>query len=588
MASFESKTYSKRLLHLISWSHWFTFFNILAAIALSSFYLFSETTPETIYGQAYLLTTWVSHMGFLTFMSFVLILFPLTILFPRTKFIRTAASVIFTLQLLLLLLDAFIYNKLGYHLNSSSSDQIITLISTQIEQNQRLFWFVSLILCLIILMFELIVSNYAWKHLKQLQKTIFARFVITGLVTAFIFSHITHIWADAHLDYDILRQDSVFPLSYPSTAKTLLTKYKMFNEEDYIKRKTSPLSFTQTIRQYPALDRLDNNEQNNQLCPSYTSQKQIQQSVFIILTNDQISPEQIEQFAQRSTSSSISLEHHIDTSLQQDAWFNLFYGLPNIYQQALLEQGSTPLLFQAIDKLKLAKTFTIIDSNEQTVQVEPLADEKVKKHQWFENLFSKKTSLTDISSLIFTEKSNLTNKFNNIDAGIHLIYFTQSNGYQFELFMDALLLAQKQKQLADIIWVSSIGNKTTQTSLSTKPALLIWPNKKAKVERKEMTLLTSQMDLQATLLKNWLSCNTGQNNSSNGSDLLTLNKNRVIANTVKDGIMVFNKDKSVFIDQNGNFESFSLQLNAPIVVNKDFPLMIDGVHFIKKYSEVAD
>ena len=49
MVSFDTKTYSKKLLHLISWSHWFTFFNIFAAIALSSYYLFSETAPTTLF-----------------------------------------------------------------------------------------------------------------------------------------------------------------------------------------------------------------------------------------------------------------------------------------------------------------------------------------------------------------------------------------------------------------------------------------------------------------------------------------------------------------------------------------------------------
>jgi hypothetical protein len=52
--------------------------------------------------------------------------------------------------------------------------------------------------------------------------------------------------------------------------------------------------------------------------------------------------------------------------------------------------------------------------------------------------------------------------------------------------------------------------------------------------------------------------------------------------------MIFNKDKSVFIDQKGNFESYSSQLAAPITVNKDFPLMIDGVHFIKQFSLQAE
>lgn len=224
MVAFDSKTYSKRLLHLISWSHWFTFFNIIAAIGLSSFYIFSESGPETLLGQFYLVTTWFSHMGFLTFMTFVLILFPITLIFPNTRFIRATASVVFTIQLLLLLLDAYIYSSLGYHLNASSSTQIFNLITTQIQDNSRIFWFISIVLTLVILAFELIVSNYAWKHLRDLQKIVKVKFVIIGLVSAFFFSHILHIWADANLEYDILRQDTVLPLSYPSTAKTLLTK----------------------------------------------------------------------------------------------------------------------------------------------------------------------------------------------------------------------------------------------------------------------------------------------------------------------------------------------------------------------------
>jgi hypothetical protein len=54
------------------------------------------------------------------------------------------------------------------------------------------------------------------------------------------------------------------------------------------------------------------------------------------------------------------------------------------------------------------------------------------------------------------------------------------------------------------------------------------------------------------------------------------------------GIVVFNKDKSMFVDQNGNFQSYSIQLAAPITATPDFPLMIDGVHFIKQFSKQFD
>lgn len=562
MVSFDTKSYSKKLLHLISWSHWFTFFNIIAAIALSSYYLFSETSPDTLLGQAYLVTTWLSHMAFLTFMSFVLILFPLTLIWPNTKVIRTSGSIIFTFGLLLLLLDGFIYSRLGYHLNASSSAQIIGLIK-EIAKESGIFYLVSGTLAIVILGFEFTVSNYAWKHLKQLQRTMFARYITFTLVLAFFFSHLTHIWADANLDYDILRQDTVLPLSYPATAKTLLTKYGLFDIEDYLERKTSPLSFSQAIPNYPQL--------SSSQCHSVDI---VTNSAFIIVIDDQLNEQQLAQFTRRASGSTLQLKNHIDTSSVDDAWFNLFYSLPNIYQKDILAQQTKPLLFQRLENEGLVASYTTIGGSEFS-------------DNWFENLFTEKTQLEDISSLVFAER------LNSKAPGLHLIHFktdddnkvNNKHRYQFELFIDALLLAQKQKSQKDFIWISGIGNQTPNTRLSNKSALLIVPNNH---KSKEFAQLTSHMDLQPTLIKNWLNCSVNIMNTSNGDDLLTLKKDRVLANTTDEGIVVFNKDKSVLIDQNGNFQSYSSQLAAPITINKDFPLMIDGVHFIKRFSEQAN
>tara|TARA_R110000737_G_scaffold22022_2_gene40633 strand:- start:15474 stop:17183 length:1710 start_codon:yes stop_codon:yes gene_type:complete len=563
MVSFESKPYSKRLLQLISWSHWFTFFNILAAILLSSIYVLSESMPDTLLGKTYLVTTWLSHMAFLTFMSFVLILFPITLLFPRTRFIRVVASIVFTLVLLLLLLDAYIYTRLGYHLNISSSAPILELIGNEIQQNSRAFWFVSLVLTLVILAFELIASNYAWKHLKELQKTIFARFIVTPLVAFFFFSHIVHIWADANLEYDVLRQDTVLPLSYPSTAKTLLTKYGMFDQVDYIARRTSPLAFTDAVPQYPLYQ------------GQCANKSVIKQSVFMVITDQTLHTEQLDKIKQRIKHGRLSLDNHVDNALPKEAWFNLFYSLPSIYKNAVIAQQAQPLLFQIISQKNLAKSFTIIgeDSSEKsTTNANGLLRLTTK-------LFPATTTLDDISSLIFADK------LNSYAPGLHVFYFQGNNSYQFELFLDALMSAQNKKhdneQNKDILWISSIGNASVETSLSIKPALLVLPESKNKAIDK----LTSHMDVQPTLIKRWLGCDIDAKSYSNGTDIKRLDNDRIIANTMDNGIVVFNKDKSMFVDQNGNFQSYSIQLAAPITAKPDFPLMIDGVHFIKQFSK---
>ncbi len=579
MVAFNTKSYSKKLLHLISWSHWFTFFNIIIAIALSSFYLFADSAPTTLFGQVYAITNWVSHIAFLTFISFLLLLFPLTLVLPHTRFIRVSGPIIFTFGLFLMLLDAFIYSKLGYHLNASSSTQIMSLLN-DIAKSNHLFLVISGVVAIVILAIEFVISNYAWKHLKQLQKTIFARFVIFTLVVSFFFSHVSHIWADANLDYDILRQDTVLPLSYPATAKTLLTKYGLFNTEDYIKRKNSPLSFSVAIPDYPVID--------SAMCSS--SAEKPNHSTFLVLTEQQLSVAQLDQFINRASATSLHLTHNIDTGMADEAWFNLLFSLPSIYQADILAQSVTPLLLQRIEQLSLASSLTIINNETDLVTVN-----SSKKPAWFSSLFASTNELTNVSSLLFAAK------LNNKAPGLHIIYFKdnqasnstdkQANNkvannsqYQFELFVDALLLAQKQKQQKDIVWVSSIGNQSNETRLNTKPALLIYPEKTFS-SPSEVSFNTSNMDLQPTIMKHWLGCDISQ--FTNGTDVALLNKDRIIANTTDKGIIAFDKDKSVFVDQNGNFQSYSRQLAAPITVNPDFPLMIDGVQFIKKYTRQA-
>ena len=514
--------------------------------------------PETLLGKTYLVTTWLSHMAFLTFMSFVLILFPITLLFPRTRFIRVVASIVFTAELLLLLLDAYIYTRLGYHLNISSSAPILELISNEIQQNSRAFWFVSLVLTMVILSFELITSNYAWKHLKELQKTIFARFIVIPLVAFFFLSHIVHIWADANLEYDVLRQDTVLPLSYPSTAKTLLTKYGMFDEVDYIARRTSPLAFTDSVPQYPLYQGQ---------CPSDNALKQ---SVFMVISDQTLQVKQLDKIKHRIKHGKLSLDNHVDNALPKEAWFNLFYSLPSIYKKALTEQQAQPLLFQIMARKDLAKSFTVVGEGND----KPAANE-TDLLTLTDTLFSEKTKLDDISSLIFADK------LNSYAQGLHVFYFKGNNSYQFELFLDALISAQNKKQQKDILWISSIGNHTFDTSLSIKPALLVLPESK----NRSIDKLTSHMDVQPTLIKRWLSCDVEAKSYSNGTDIKELSHDRIIANTMDNGIVVFNKDKSMFVDQNGNFQSYSIQLTAPITAKPDFPLMIDGVHFIKQFSK---
>ncbi|MCI2284214.1 DUF3413 domain-containing protein [Colwellia sp. MSW7] len=204
------------------------------------------------------------------------------------------------------------------------------------------------------------------------------------MVVSFFFSHLTHIWADANLDYDILRQDTVLPLSYPATAQTLLTKYGLFDIDAYKERTTSPLSFSHAIPQYPSIDKQCTNANT-------------EQSVFIILTDEQLTALQLQNFSNRTNSNNYQFNNHVDSALLNDAWFNLFYSLPSIYQQDILTQQIKPLLFQAIEQQNMATSFTLVDSNSNADTEQSNENEE----QWFTGLFDEQYQLNDISTNFF-------------------------------------------------------------------------------------------------------------------------------------------------------------------------------------------
>ena len=212
------------------------------------------------------------------------------------------------------------------------------------------------------------------------------------------------------------------------------------------------------------------------------------------------------------------------------------------------------------------KTITIIDQD----------GEFFREDNWYEELFSAITHLEDISSL--TSESTL----NEVDPGIHFIYFSDSTDFQFELFMDALLLSQRQKtdNEKDIIWVSTLGNKTGKDRFIRKPAFALLPQRKSQ----NVNDVVGPMDFPATVVEEWLNCDIASSSHSNGTNITKVKKDRIMANTAAEGIIVYSKDKAVLIDQNGNFQSYSQQLETPIVINADFPLMIDGVHFIRQFA----
>jgi hypothetical protein len=313
----------KLVTQLVNWGHWFALLNIIIAITIAAVYILNSPAPGSAMGMFYLLTNWVSHIGFLTFFGFVILILPLCYLVPSAKAVKVLGSVLAALGLALLAFDALLYNKYGVHLSVNSAKLIRSETQTAIAQFGWQQWSFLLLLFVVWLSFQLIVANALWQRIDRLQKRKLGLPISTFFVACFVASHAMHVWADANLYQPIVQQDNMFPLSYPATAKTLMARYSLLDIENYQQRKA--LQFNKTIKGivYPAE-------------PVYCSVDSSKKVLLLSLVNGEMP---------NSVVGLSKFEHHylLQSSLDNSIT-TVLYGLPELYHVAL--QNYSPLLLQ--------------------------------------------------------------------------------------------------------------------------------------------------------------------------------------------------------------------------------------------------
>ncbi|MBZ9613568.1 DUF3413 domain-containing protein [Rheinheimera maricola] len=216
----------KKVNRLLNWGHWFSFFNILLALMVTSVYWLSEPLPVSLLGWLYLPLNWIGHTAFLCFIFFILTIFPISLIFPYQRHVRGMAAILASSALVVLIFDAYVYANLGYHIGSASFEQAIDLLRQQIVTNLRNFVLIVLTVGALLLAIELTLSNYCWKKVERLKQAGITGLLLSIFIGSFMLSHLVHIYADANLKYDVTKQDNVLPLSYPATAKTFLARYQ--------------------------------------------------------------------------------------------------------------------------------------------------------------------------------------------------------------------------------------------------------------------------------------------------------------------------------------------------------------------------
>ena len=331
--------YRDQVSRLISWGHWFTFFNILLALGISSRYILANPWPETQLGVSYLILSWLGHFSFVGFITYLLTLFPLSFVIPNQKLMRNCSVVIAVLVLSVLLVDTQIYHVFKFHINPT----VWELLLKEAQSKAELNWNFLFIVIPVLFLLELVISNYAWKMQLRRRKKTWGTAISTVLVSCFLLSHITYMAADAKLYEPIISQRANFPLSYPMTARSFLSKHGWLDMEQY-KSKAAQVAELEHSKQ-----RL-----NYPLKPLQVTEPEQKLNILLVVVSglraDMLKPDVMPFLSDFAAKNQQFSQHMAGDNEHAGSLFSLFYGLPEAYRSNFDAEGVSPLLIDELQR----------------------------------------------------------------------------------------------------------------------------------------------------------------------------------------------------------------------------------------------
>jgi membrane-anchored protein YejM (alkaline phosphatase superfamily) len=315
---------------LISWSFGMFFACALALLPAGAGYLFATPLPPGPLGTSYAIIAWASHMGLLAFVTWLLIVLPLTILIPVRGFIKPLTIGFAAALLSIILLDTLVYGQNRFHLSP--------LILQILEPRTYLFGVVYL--GIFVAFFSVLSLRMKVMKLQMLRRFLMVVAVVLGQV----FTHGVHIWADANYYAPITSFTAALPLFAPATAKNKMARMGLLDiEKARSMQNVAPITATQDASQlkYPRRPLV----YDTAVVPYNLLIIEIDAWRFDCL-NAKLTPH-LDSFAALS---SRFTNHYSGGNSSRAGNFSLFYGLPGTYWKYFDGLQKPPVLMDLIQK----------------------------------------------------------------------------------------------------------------------------------------------------------------------------------------------------------------------------------------------
>ncbi|PSW21044.1 DUF3413 domain-containing protein [Photobacterium sanctipauli] len=602
--------YKDKVSQLISWGHWFSFFNIIAAMLLGTRYIVHSEWPETLLGQAYLAFSWVGHFGFLVFGFYILILFPASFLIPSQRLMRLFAVLVGTIGLTTLLLDTHAYESLELHLSPLVWDLLLS--GERTELNAR--WQYLFITVPVIFLLQLVLSEWLWRKLRKLTRKHVGVPIAMVFGVCFISSHLIYIWADANLYRPVTVQRSNFPLSYPMTAKTFMEKHGLLDRKEYTERLNAQgVEDSDQIR-YP-LEKMSFRDPGTQ------------QNILVLmidgLRSDMVKPE-VMPYLSAFAEQNLNYTNHYSSGNDNDSGlFGLFYGLPSSYYNSIRSASKQPLMLNTLEKRgyqfgafsgngldepiyqdAIFSKQALPEATEGTGDPQAISDwtawltEQPTDSPWFSyieltsvenfeeggdyvpvfepSLGSNDTQGQDTNTLF---KNSYKNAAHYIDE--QLITIFDQLVAQGQMDNTIVVITANHGTEFNETGSNSWGANTNYSQYQLKvPMIIHWPDSVASVTKRQ----TSHLDLVPTIMESVLSTTAPTSAYSSGTSLFKVNPKRrwLLAGNNDDIVMIQPKTTTV-VDKYGNYRVYDQDYQQLDAAKPKLSTLMQAMHEMKRF-----
>ena len=608
--------YKDKVSQLISWGHWFSFFNIIAAMLLGTRYIVHSEWPETLLGQLYLGLSWVGHFGFLVFGFYILILFPASFLIPSQRLMRLFAVLLGTVGLTALLLDTHAYETLDLHLSPLVWDLLLS--GERTELNAR--WQYLFVAVPVMFLMQLILSEWLWRKLRKLTRKHVGVPIAAVFALCFLSSHLIYIWADANLYRPVTVQRSNFPLSYPMTAKTFMEKHGLLDRQEYTKRLDAQgVEESERIR-YP-IDKLTFNDAGTK------------QNLLIImvdsLRSDMVESETMPYLAAFAKQNLNFSNHYSASNENAGGVFGLFYGLPGAYINSVRSGRYSPLLLDTLKQRGYEFGLFSGDAFATPIYSEAIFTKKLLKENqhstnqndeqaiasWKEWLGQQQADTPWFSYIELTSvedfeeggdyiprfKPSLGNtslRANEVDTNLLLKNSYRNAAYHIDEQLITIfdqLVASNILENTVVLITANHGTEFNETGSNSwgansnyskyqlkVPLIIHWPgNIPADIDR-----VTSHLDVVPTLMESLLNTTTPPTAYSSGISLFEHNPKRrwVLAGDSRD-IVVLQKDTTTVVDKYGNYHVYDQDYHLKNEGKPKLSTLMQVMHEIKRFYQ---